>query len=63
MMVHDGLASVVCESRTAYALISVALLVDVLASYFMVTEVWRTCANVSRIYLRLTLSMCLPVVS
>ena len=39
MIAHDGLASFLCESRVARSLTSLAITMDTLASYFILTEV------------------------
>ena len=39
MIAHDGLASFLCESRVAHSLTSLAITMDALASYFILTEV------------------------
>ena len=39
MIAHDGLASVVCETRPARILAGIAVLMNALALYFFFTEV------------------------
>ena len=39
MVADDGLASVACESRPSRVLMRIAVVVDLLACYFIITEV------------------------
>ena len=39
MIAHDGLASVACDSRTARVLMGVAVIMDLLSCYLILTEV------------------------
>ena len=39
MIAHDGLASVACDSRTARVLMGVAVIMDLLSCYLIITEV------------------------
>ena len=39
MIAHDGLASVACDSRSACVLMGVAVIMDLLSGYLILTEV------------------------
>ena len=39
MIAHDGLASVACDSRAARVLMGVAVIMDILSCYLILTEV------------------------
>jgi len=43
MIAQDGLASVACDSRTARVLMGVAIVMDLLSCYLIITEVGVAC--------------------